>query len=243
MELLKDRPDGSCPYADTDAVQNLPETEGHWEPVCLGRLASHELAPELVREVVRLFMRYVEEVVMCHALCPFLKDLESSLGTLCVVLDDERHIEACAAAVRDAESPIVHIVFPLLVAPPGDFERFGSAVNNALRGQMDEVPVHATFHPELAGARDDPHRLIGLLRQAPDPFLQFIPRNIQTAGIKVAGGTPAIANTDRIFQNLSGEVLDVTLANLADIRADRMRSYARFRSAFGLPALLKSPAT
>ena len=161
-------------------------------------------------------------------------------GTLCVVLDDELDVELAAAAVRDAKTPIVHVVFPLLVTQAGDFERFGSAVNTALRGQMDDVPVHATFHPELAGARDNPDRLVGLLRQAPDPFIQFIPGNIQTAGARVAGGPPAIANTERIFQQLSGEVLDATLAKLADIRADRARSYAEFRQACGLPEL---PAT
>jgi hypothetical protein len=197
-----------------------------------GRFAKHPEAAELAAEVARLLRRYAEEVVLRYRLCPFLKDLETGFGSLCVVLDDQLDVETGCRAVLEADSTIIHVVYPLVDEKPGPFERFASSVNDALKGRLEDVPVHATFHPALVGATDDPHRLVGLLRQAPDPFIQFIPGNIQTAGADVAGGPPAVANTDRLFESLRGAALTELLETLDDIRADRGRTYERLGASF-----------
>ncbi len=217
------------------ASQLMATTKGVNFPSIHGRWAEHALAPAFVTEVNRLLRRYVEEVVMHHALCPFLKDMESGLGSMLIVLDDTMCLDTAVEVVCSANSPIVHLVYPLLSCRPEEFERFGSALNRALKERMDESPVHATFHPALAGARDCPHRLIGLLRHSPDPFIQFIPGNIQK------NHSPTLENPDRLFQELVGDTLESLLAKLEEISADKARTYAPYRAAFGLPEV-PSPA-
>jgi hypothetical protein len=91
----------------------------------------------------------------------------------------------------------------------------------------------ATFHPSLAGEIDDPHRLIGLLRRAPDPFVQLIPEGLHEGGTVIVGAEPGRDNAEANFDRLRGGGIEPILALLADIRADRDRSYAPFLRAFG----------
>ncbi|TNE51807.1 MAG: hypothetical protein EP343_02800 [Deltaproteobacteria bacterium] len=211
------------------AARLIPASKSVSQPICLGRLTGHELAPAFTAQVLRLLKRYVEEVVMRYSLCPYLKDMASGLGSTLIVLDDTLCLDTAADAICEANSPIIHLVFPLVNNRPEEFERFGSALNRALKGRMDELPVHATFHPALVGARDCPHRLIGLLRHSPDPFVQFIPGNIQK------NHSPTQENPERLFQELVGETLETLLVTLEEIAADRQRTYAPYRAAFGLP--------
>ena len=125
--------------AETESAEVALSSSTSAHAISLGRFSSHELAPALVNEVARLLKRYIVEVVMHHSLCPFLKDVESGLGKLIVILDDEKDVDAAADAVVRASSPIVHLVFPLWKSGSSEFERFGSAVNNALYGKMDEA--------------------------------------------------------------------------------------------------------
>lgn len=216
------------------SASNLNSTIHHpfedvrWSPICIGRLSTHELAPAFVAEVARLFHRYVEEIVMRYALCPFLKEMESGVGSLLIFLDDKPCVDTAVEAVCNSTTSVTHLMYPLLSLRPEEFERFGSSIHHAVNKRMDEAPVHATFHPELAGATDCPYRFIGLLRHSPDPFVQFIPGNIQKVN------SPTIDNPDRLFRELVGETRDILLNTLEDIKADRDKAYARFRTAFGL---------
>lgn len=219
-------------------------------PLLHGPLATHPLAEKFAGEVSRVHRRYAAEAVAKHRLCPHLRDVDKDFGAFVCVLDPrpdpdaEATVEVILATLR-AGNPIIHVVFPLILPPPSLFERFGARVSQGIRKALPQPPVMATFHPDLVGDADDPHRLIGLLRRAPDPFVQMIPDGYQEGGTvflplaEAAALPPAEEAVDwpqRNYDKLRGENLDRLLALLADIRADRDRSYAPFLKAFGLAA-------
>jgi len=215
-------------HQELDAAARQP-------PILCGRLAGHEQARAFADQVRRCLQRYAKEVVFEHGLCPFLKDVDTGFGAFIVVLDDELDAEVGARAILEADTTVLHVVYPLVSLDSGPFERFGSELNNALKGRVDELPVHATFHPQMVGARDDPNRLVGLLRQSPDPFVQFIPGGLHGGGTVYAGmEEPTVPNVERIFGKITGEVADGLFAKMDEIRADRVRSYRPFLDAFGI---------
>lgn len=227
-------------------------------PLLLGPLRAHPAAPAFAAEVVRVHKRYAVEVVAAYRLCPFLRDPDVAFGRFCIVLAHQPVLDDAREAYRRAESPVLHIVYPLSRAVPSDFERFGGEVGRAARDIWREAaegdprfgpepPVVATFHRTLAGDRTSPHRLIGMLRRAPDPFVQIIPGGHHESGTMVAqlddieGMAPEALvkmlqvvppppkdRTQELFARLSAATLDEIEALLADIHADRDRSYAPY---------------
>ena len=208
------------------------------EPMIRGKLGSHPQARAFAAEVLHVHKRYAAEVVQAFSLCPFTRDVEVALGKFCVMLDREPDLDATRAYVVEAKSPVLHVVFPLALPPANVFERFASALLASLRNRLESAPVMAAFHPELVGDRDDAHRLIGLLRRAPDPFVQFIPAGNHVGGTVLARSVEEAedAAQDRSelnFKRVAGEKLDALLAIIADIRADRDRRYAAFANGWG----------
>lgn len=227
-------------------------------PLLFGPLRDHPVARPFAEQVVRVHRRYATEVVAAHQLCPFVRDVDVAFGRFVVVLTHQTIVPEAQDAYRRAENPVVHIVYPLLTGPSPDFERFGADVGRAARdvwrsippgdGRFGaEAPVIATFHPRLAGERTSPHRLIGLLRRAPDPFVQIIPGGHHESGTTVASLTdieklspevlakilaavppPPKDRAQETFKRLSAATLDDLAATVADIHADRDRSYAPF---------------
>jgi hypothetical protein len=197
-------------------------------------LADHPSAEAFAREVMRVHVRYAE-LVARHRLCPFLRDVETGFGAFCVMLDREPDVAKVVAFVQEAGRDVGHIVYPLSRPPPTVFERFSNAVGEALRDVLPDRPVLAAFHPDLVGDAGAPHRLVGLLRRAPDPFVQFVPAGLHEGGTVLAGvgAPPAVDPAEANFVKLQGPLLDEVLAEMADIRADRDRSYAPFTDAFG----------
>jgi hypothetical protein len=186
-------------------------------------------------------------VVAANRLCPFLKDVETGFGAFVAMLDPgEPSPEAAAEAVLAAGNPVVHVVFPLVRPQPSAFERFSAKVGAALKQAVAKPPVMATFHPDLAGDATDAHKLIGLLRRAPDPFIQLIPEGMHEGGTIFqplpAGGAPVIPpsapadSTHANFDRLRGDAVPRLVALMAEIRADRDARYAPFLAAFGLAA-------
>jgi len=232
-------------------------------PMLFGRLAGHPAARSLAREVVRVHRRYGNEVVAAFRLCPFVRDVDVAFGRFCVVLAERTDLDEARDAFIRAEAPVLHIVYPLVRGPAAEFERFGAEVGRTARDVWREVkiddprfgpepPVIATFHPDLPGERTAPHRMIGLLRRAPDPFVQIIPGGHHEGGTVVApldqykSLTPEVMATilasvpppqkDRVhetFERLKPVDLDEIAARVADIRADRDRSYAPFLKELG----------
>jgi len=196
-----------------------------------------------VAEVHRVHRRYAGEVVAANRLCPFLRDIDTGFGAFVAMLDPgEPDVEATVEAIVGAGNPVVHVVFPLIRGPSSPFERFAGRVGQALKKALRDPPVMATFHPELAGDSGDAHRLVGLLRRAPDPFVQIIPEGMHEGGTVFAPlpamgeampvilppADPAEAN----FEKLKGDRAEPLLALMAEIRADRDRSYAPFLEGF-----------
>jgi hypothetical protein len=233
------------------------------KPLLFGPLRSHPAAPAFAAEVVRVHRRYAVEVVASHRLCPFVRDPDVAFGRFCVVLARELSLDDAREAYRAADNPVLHIVYPITAAAPAEFERFGGDVGRAVREIWravpdgdprygPEAPVIATFHRKLAGERSSPHRLIGLLRRAPDPFVQIIPGGHHEGGTVVAplGDLEGLApdalvkllqsvpappkdRTQELFERLSAAVLDDIAARVADIHADRDRAYAPLLAELG----------
>jgi hypothetical protein len=150
--------------------------------------------------VAELMHRYARDIVAKNHLCPFLHNVEAGLGAVSVGLDRVPDVDATARAIRDADRDVVHVVFPLADRENSPaFERFGNAVAEKLRKDGGDPKVHATFHPAMVGGRENAHRLVGLLRRSPDPFLQFIPPGMQVGGTVMQGEplpkAPALADT------------------------------------------------
>lgn len=202
-------------------------------PMVRGELASHRDAEAFVAEVLRVHRRYATEIVRAYALCPFVREVDVAFGKFVVMLDHEPNLEATKRAVIEAESNVMHVVFPLARPASNLFERFASQVLSSLKEHFKEPPVMAAFHPELVGDRGSPHRLIGLLRHSPDPFVQLIPAGMHEGGTVFATSIEEFeeSNEDRAeqtFKRLQGDPVEQLLSTLAEIRADRDRAYARF---------------
>jgi len=214
--------------------------------VARGPLADHARARAFAEEVHRVHKRYAAEVVAANRLCPFLRDVETGFGAFVAMLDPGEPgveaVEATVEAVLAVKNPVIHVVFPLARIEATPFERFSARLAEALKRAMPNPPVMATFHPALVGDRTNAHKLVGVLRRAPDPFVQLIPEGMHEGGTVFAplADAAAIAAAQTVdtstanFAKLQGPKMDELLAKLAEIHADRAASYAPFLEAFGL---------
>jgi hypothetical protein len=200
------------------------------EPVLRGALARHPVAEAFAAEVLRVHRRYAEEVVGAFSLCPFMKDAETAFGHFCVMLDRVPDPKATLDAVLEAKSSVIHVVFPCIDLAPVPFERFAAGVRDSLRSWIPRPPVTATFHPALGGDFSNAHRLVGVLRRAPDPFVQFVPEGLHEGGtvfvdmLDMRPKNPA----DENFARVQGEATGRLTRALEDIHQDRARSYPRY---------------
>lgn len=195
-----------------------------------GARRTHPDASALAVEAHRTVLRYATEVVAAYRLCPFLKGVDSGLGAVGVMLDVEPDVDTALAAIESLGEPIVHLVYPLFAGSSSPFERFGSRLAEAVRRALPEPLVHASFHPEMVGGRENAHRLIGLLRQSPDPFVQFIPHGLQQGGTVLAGeDVPERSHADDRFARLMANdaaTADEVLARIAALKRERADRYA-----------------
>jgi hypothetical protein len=211
------------------------------EPIVAGELAAHPLARAFALEVQRVHHRYAVEVVGAFSLCPFMNDPESAFGRFVVMLDREPAVASARDQVLAAPG-VAHLIYPLFTGSSNAIERFGNALHEAVRREAFarrlDPPVHATFHPEMEGDTSSAQRLVGFLRRAPDPFVQFVPEGLAKGGTVFADPatidlatllTPKPARS--LFDRLSRADLEVVAAREASIRADRNESYARFLDA------------
>jgi hypothetical protein len=222
-------------------------------PLVRGALAYHPEAAQFAAEVRRVHGRYADEVVARYRLCPFMRDAETGFGSFCVLLDPEPVLETAVAAVREAGSAVVHVVFPCIHTPSAPFERFAGRLGEQLRQLCRPAPVLAAFHPEMAGNDENSNRLVGLLRHAPDPFVQTIPAGLSQGGTVLAGSgvEPPRDQAEDNFERLKGAPIAEIKALLAEILADRDARYAPYLEALGLarpgprfgPSSRSTPAT
>jgi len=209
-----------------------------------GSAAAHPQARALSEQVHRVLFRYAREVVAAHALCPFLHNVEVGMGVVGVILEPAPSPEETLAIMREIGEPVLHLVFPLFTGDASKFERFGSKLANLVQKSFPEPLVHATFHPELVGGTENAYRLIGLLRQAPDPFVQFIPHGLQQGGTVLAGSAdPSVSHAEARFQRFSepGKTAQV-LASIAELKRDRASSYQALIDEISAPPAARAPA-
>lgn len=209
----------------------------------IGELSSAACAQTFSEVVRRVHHRYATEVVDAYRLCPFMKDPETAFGEFVVVLSRSLDVALATARVLEADTQVVHLVYPLVTASPTEFERFGNAVHQGVASSGRGGPVHAAFHPEMAGDASTASKLVGLVRRAPDPFIQFIPEGLHVGGstfvdlehvdltqlvktMPVPGQEKNNAKSN--FERLAAEDLERIQDILKEIRAERDRSYAEF---------------
>lgn len=215
----------------------------------VGAWAEHPRAAAFGREVRRVHHRYAEEVVAHFSLCPFMGDPQTAFGRFVVVLDNEPRLElACNEIVGAAvdKGQLAHLIYPLVAMASRPFERFASELHQAVRARVlaqggSSPPVHATFHPTMAGDDSSPSKLVGLLRHAPDPFIQFVPEGLQPGGSTFLDPsnidlTKLVAEMKTkpktTFERLDSDAMTELKGRLKAIRQDRDRSYAPFVAAF-----------
>lgn len=194
--------------------------------VLAGTLAGAKGARELGEQTAALLDRYVREVVVAFRLCPFLANPDAALGAVFVVLDPEPDEATLEELVGASEAPVLHAVYPLVSGESPPFERFASRVGARLRAKLGRrAPVSAAFHPAMHGLADDPYRLIGLLRHAPHPFVQYVPSDVtQGQGTVVAGAPlPGPSGAEASFARLTaqGGDLDRVLAVIGELHRAR----------------------
>ncbi len=193
--------------------------------------------------VIRVFERYLVEVVERYDLCPWARGTRQG-GELAVdvvwgtpTLDE--WVAAAEALLALEHTRVAMVIAPELTITPVDLHTVRGAV--ALR--IPTVGV-AEFHPDATLDLATPARLVPFVRRSPDPLLQLVPLTILD---QVRSGSPSacLAQQAKILGGLAPpprpEVAErIASANhavirdrheemastLAAISADRARSYA-----------------
>ena len=212
-------------------------------PILRGALRERARAVAFAQVVERVHHRYASEIVGRYTLCPHMNDPASAFGRFCVMLDREPDLEDAVACVVEAGAQVCHLIYPLIATSRGEcapFERFGNALHKAVAKAMADAPVHATFHPAMEGDPLSASRIVGFLRRAPDPFVQFVPEGLHKGGTVFADvdsfDLHAMMSAKKKERDLLARLSPSDIAaieeGLRDIRRDRDDSYAEFLDAF-----------
>ena len=195
-------------------------------------------------EVLRVFERYLVEIVETYDLCPWARSArlggELAVDVVWGTPSDDTWVAAAHALLAAPQTRVAMVIAPELDVAPAELR----ALRDRIAARLPAAGV-AEFHP--AGVLDHatPARLVPFLRRAPDPLLQLVPFAVldavrapqlvadraQQAQLLVGGGGPAKqAVADRIADANHARVtpsLAELTARLAAISADRAESYAR----------------
>ena len=199
--------------------------------------------------MLRINARYLDEFVAALHLCPFARYSDDRFCRT-VFFDLQPNAETCAreiARVADKSYEVVLLIFPLCQSSASEFEQSVAQ----LRSTTQRFAM-APFHPDAPYSLQTPEQLVPLFRRAPDPTIQLVRFSVLDA-VKAErpsgtflfdGSADSLAalteHSDR--KSVSEEVAHNNFATatqmgvtrlealLADVMADRARSYARFRS-------------
>jgi hypothetical protein len=195
-------------------------------------------------EVRRLLDRYLVEVVEAYGLCPWAKPArlagEIAVDVVFGAPDAAAFAAAATALLARPETRVAMVVAPELVADAGAL----SAIRDRVAALIPTAGV-ADFHPHVQLDLASPARLVPFLRRSPDPMLQLVPlaildnvreappiadRAMQAQILGGAAPAPRAGAADRIAADNHATVTaqaEAMALRLADIAADRTRSYAR----------------
>jgi hypothetical protein len=137
----------------------------------------------LVREAIRLYRRYQEEVVEAFDLCPWAARARRdgrvrehvALDTVADVDTTLAYVDALAA---DGTVDVGLVIYPRLAIDRIAFERFAGAVRDADQARGTVTMALAPFHPDAEADLSAAERLIPFLRRTPDPTLQCVRRSV-----------------------------------------------------------------
>jgi hypothetical protein len=217
------------------------------------------ITTDLAGEAIRLHHRYLVEIVEELGLCPWARRCRIE-GRLRAHATGETEPEAAALAAteflaelgRDADVEVAFLIFPCLEIGRREFASVGARVNElqAARHPPGAIPfMLAAFHPDAPVDTNSPERFIPYLRRTPDPCLQIVRATaLDSVRDKTPQGTQLVDPLTFDFTKLREEVplreriartnletasrlgIDELARRLADIRADRDRTYAVLRS-------------
>jgi hypothetical protein len=195
-------------------------------------------------EVRRLLDRYLVEVVEAYGLCPWAKPArlagEIAIDVVFGAPDAAAFAAAATTLLARPETRVAMVVAPELVADAGAL----SAIRDRVAALIPTAGV-ADFHPHVQLDLASPARLVPFLRRSPDPMLQLVPlaildnvraappiadRAMQAQILGGAAPAPRAGAADRIAADNHATVTaqaEAIALRLADIAADRTRSYAR----------------
>ncbi len=196
-------------------------------------------------EVLRIFERYLVEIVETYELCPWARSArvggELAVDVVWGTPSADAWVGAAQALLAAPQTRVAMVIAPELDVAPAQLR----ALRDRVASRLPAAGV-AEFHP--AGVLDHatPARLVPFLRRSPDPLLQLVPFAVldavrapqlvadraQQAQLLVAGGPPKPAVADRIaaanHARVTPSLAELT-ARLDAIAADRAESYARVR--------------
>ena len=223
---------------------------------------GHESA--LRNEALRVYRRYMLEVVEGFTLCPWAAAARRDGHVVETVIlaenqaDPQQSLALLAGLNAQLETDIALFIYPDLELDRLGFESFVRTVRerDAARHEVGTIPfAMAAFHPDARPDLNEPERLIPFLRRTPDPTIQVVRcaalervrGNSQegTSFFDLANlGTLPLPQKEPVSlrQRIAQANLDTTLevgvdtleALFQDIRRDRDQSYARIRGR-GLP--------
>lgn len=194
-------------------------------------------------EVIRLLERYLIEVVERWNMCPWAKSARKNGEVEIGVVWGTPTIGEWATAARALlDKPTCRVA--MIVAPEYDIDRIDlHGVRNDVTAAVSGTGV-AEFHPDAPLDLGSPARLVPFIRRSPDPMLQLVPLSILD-GIRASSDSvtrvqqvgmmadlappprpdPADTVAENNFETLTAAHAEV-VATLADIAADRARTYA-----------------
>jgi hypothetical protein len=195
-------------------------------------------------EVIRVFERYLVEVVERYDLCPWARGArEAGEVAVAVVWDtpsDDAWVAAAEALLASPTTRVAMVIAPQCGLLPAELR----ALRDRIAGRIPRAGV-AEFHPDAALDLASPARAVPFARRSPDPLLQLVPLAILdhlrgaplAAGLahqaQMLGGTAAPPRRDAADR--IAEINHATLLRahgeieraLDAIAADRDAAYAR----------------
>lgn len=213
----------------------------------------------LSKEALRVYRRYMLEVVEAYKLCPWASAArrDGHVVELAILAENVAYPEQSLAHLERLSADL-QIDIALFIYPDSNLDRLGfeSFVRtlrelDAARYEVGTIPfAMAAFHPDARADVKDPERLIPFLRRTPDPTIQVVRRTaLERVRDSRQEGTSFFDLNDlatlplpqkepvslrqRIARANFDTVLDVGIDSLealfSDIRKDRDESYARLR--------------
>lgn len=218
---------------------------------------AEDYPSELRRQALRVYRRYMLEVVEGFTLCPWAAAARRD-GRVAeqVILaenqaDPQQSLELLKSLAGSPQTEIALFIYPDFSLDRLGFEAFLRTLRELYAAcyEVGAIPfAMAAFHPEARADLKEPERLIPFLRRTPDPTIQVVRR---TALERVRGNTQEgtsffdlsqlatlplpqkepVSLRQRIAQANLTTALDVGIDTLEalfqDIRRDRDESYAR----------------